>query len=225
MPAPSAQALATGIAFLAGFADARYTLKSSVPSGNYNDDNLVNGNVRPVAYGISAVGDLSNLAASDAAFLALEATRNSKTAAAGDIRTGKSVTIAGSATNGSIPQSDIMPASGGTSDKLYSAAEEAARNTVVTPLSAVPSPANGGPAAWLQLNVSRVGTGDKKWSDAELAAANTAYENGRNDPASLTNAKLAASAGAVKIKGTTYSGSAPPSIAIDGVLQIRQDNT
>ena len=37
---------------------------------------------------------------------------------------------------------------------------EGTRNTVVTPLSAVPSPANGGPAAWNQLGASRVGTGD-----------------------------------------------------------------
>jgi hypothetical protein len=40
-------------------------------------------------------------------------------------------------------------------------------------------------------------------------ASNTAYENSRNDAASLTNAKLTASAGSVKIKGTTYdSGTA-----------------
>ncbi len=43
-------------------------------------------------------------------------------------------------------------------DKLYSAAEEAARNTVPT-LSLIPSEGNGGPAPWLQLGVSREGTG------------------------------------------------------------------
>lgn len=50
---------------------------------------------------------------------------------------------------------------------------EAGRNTVVTPLSAVPSPANGGPAAWNQLGVSRVGTGDKVLSLTDEASRNT----------------------------------------------------
>jgi hypothetical protein len=118
--------------------------------------------------------------------------------AAGDILTGVTInTVAGDTSNLTTANA-----------KFQSLESDSSRNQVVTPLSAVPSPANGGPAAWNQLGVSRVGTGDKKWSDAELASANTAYENGRNDPASLTNAKLAASAGAVKIKGTTYSGSA-----------------
>lgn len=47
------------------------------------------------------------------------------------------------------------------------------RNQVVTPLSAVPSPANGGPAAWTQLGVSRVGTGDKVLSLVNEVARNT----------------------------------------------------
>jgi hypothetical protein len=76
-------------------------LKSNAVPGNYNDDNLSVGNIRPVAFGLSQTGTLANLAAGDAAYLALEATRNSKTAAAGDIRATKSVTIAGSTTNGS----------------------------------------------------------------------------------------------------------------------------
>ena len=96
-----------GVALAAGgfhVKAANQVLKSA--GGNYNDDNLSVGNVRPVAFGLSQTGTLANLAATDAAFLALEGTRN--------------------------------------------------------------------------------------------------------DPASLTNAKLAASAGAVKIKGTTYSGTLIP---------------
>jgi hypothetical protein len=50
---------------------------------------------------------------------------------------------------------------------------EGTRNTVVTPLSAVPSPANGGPAAWTQLGASKVGTGDKIYSAADEASRNT----------------------------------------------------
>ena len=88
---------------------ANQVLKSA--GGNYNDDNLSVGNVRPVAFGLSQTGDLSNLVATDAAYAALEATSG--------------------------------------------------RNQVPTPLSAIPSPANGGPSAWNQLGVSREGTGGK----------------------------------------------------------------
>jgi len=69
-------------------------------AGNYNDDNLAVGNVRPVAYGLSATGTLANLVATDAAYGTLEGTRNSATAIAGDIRSGKNIKIANSTVNG-----------------------------------------------------------------------------------------------------------------------------
>ena len=53
---------------------ANQVLKSA--GGNYNDDNLSVGNIRPVAFGLSQTGTLANLAASDAAFVSLESTRN-----------------------------------------------------------------------------------------------------------------------------------------------------
>ena len=93
-------------------------LKSAVAPGNYNDDNLVNENVRNTkAYGVGGVGTLIE---------------ESHTAADLDKPTANHVTendTTGLVT-GEIPLSDVMPASGGTSDKLYSAAEEIARNTI-----------------------------------------------------------------------------------------------
>ena len=79
---------------------ANQVLKSA--GGNYNDDNLSVGNVRPVTFGLSQTGTLANLAATDAAYVSLEATRNSKTAGAAQILTGYSVTIAGIATSGTF---------------------------------------------------------------------------------------------------------------------------
>jgi len=69
-------------------------------AGSFNDDNLGVGNVRPVAFGVGLTGTLANLVATDAAYAALEAARNNKTAAAADIKVGKSVTIAAVTTDG-----------------------------------------------------------------------------------------------------------------------------
>ena len=79
---------------------ANQVLKSA--GGNYNDDNLSVGNVRPVTFGLSQTGTLANLAATDSAYVSLEATRNSKTAGADQILTGYSVTIAGIVTSGTF---------------------------------------------------------------------------------------------------------------------------
>lgn len=65
-------------------------LKSNSTPGNYNDDNLSVGNVRPVAFGLSQTGDLSNLAATDTAYDTLETTRNSG-AAVGIIKSGETI--------------------------------------------------------------------------------------------------------------------------------------
>lgn len=76
---------------------ADQVLKSA--GGNYNDDNLSVGNIRPVAFGLSQTGTLANLAPTDMAFLTLEAERNTDMAEArvesayeylsrGDARTG-----------------------------------------------------------------------------------------------------------------------------------------
>lgn len=76
-------------------------------AGNYDDDNLSVGNVRPVAFGLSQTGDLSNLVATDAAYVTLENSRNNDNGTVeADINTGKSVkirnvTITGSDTGGS----------------------------------------------------------------------------------------------------------------------------
>jgi hypothetical protein len=58
---------------------ANQVLKSA--GGNYNDDNLSVGNIRPVAFGLSQTGTLANLASTDAAYVSLEATRNTDMAA------------------------------------------------------------------------------------------------------------------------------------------------
>lgn len=86
---------------------ANQVLKSA--GGNYNDDNLSAGNIRPVAFGLSQTGDLANLAATDAAYLALEATRNNDngTVAANIIAPAtvkiRNVTITGSGSGGGSP--------------------------------------------------------------------------------------------------------------------------
>jgi hypothetical protein len=77
----------------------------STAGGNWDVSNLSVGNVRPVAFGLSQTGTLANLAATDAAYVSLEASRNSKTAGAAQILTGYSVTIASVTTNGSLPVS------------------------------------------------------------------------------------------------------------------------
>lgn len=81
---------------------ANQVLKSA--GGNYNDDNLSVGNVRPVAFGLSQTGTLANLAATDTAYVNLEQSRNdigSTTAA--QILVGYSVKIRNTTTNGSLP--------------------------------------------------------------------------------------------------------------------------
>ena len=66
----------------AGTLPAGKVLKSNTDPGTFNDDNLSVGNVRPVAFGVGLTGDLSNLAATDAAYLAVQATNNTDMAAA-----------------------------------------------------------------------------------------------------------------------------------------------
>lgn len=74
-------------------------------AGNYDDDNLAVGNVRPVAFGLGLTGDLSNLIATDAAYVALEEARNNDNGTvAADILTGESVKIRNSTTNGSFDE-------------------------------------------------------------------------------------------------------------------------
>ena len=81
-------------------------LKSNVTgsgAGNYDDDNLAVGNVRPVAFGLGIVGDLSNLVATDAAYIALENSRNNDNGTvAADIITTKSVKIRNTTINGTF---------------------------------------------------------------------------------------------------------------------------
>jgi hypothetical protein len=91
--------------------------------------------------------------------------------------TGSSFTQFGTAVNGSF--------------------DEAARNTVPT-LSLIPTPATGGPTAWLQLNVSRIGTLD-------LDAVKTAYETARNNASGTVAADLAVGK-SVLIRNVTISG-------------------
>jgi hypothetical protein len=74
-------------------------LKSNATPGNYNDDNLSVGNVRPVAFGLSQTGDLSNLVVTDGAFVTLENTRNGG-ANQSKIVQGQSITQKGIAYNG-----------------------------------------------------------------------------------------------------------------------------
>jgi hypothetical protein len=71
LPVASVRDTATG-----GTLSSNKILKSNAVPGNYNDDNLSVGNIRPVAFGVGATGNLANLAATDAAYIALEATRN-----------------------------------------------------------------------------------------------------------------------------------------------------
>ena len=77
---------------------------------------------------------------------------------------------------GSIPLSNVMPASGGTSDKLYSAQDEIDRNEIPN-LSLIPTTASGGPVAWLIRNVSRVGTWNlTAWETARNTALKALYK-------------------------------------------------
>jgi hypothetical protein len=72
-------------------------------TGTFDASNLAVGNViQDVAFGVGLTGTGANLLATHTAYLSLEAGRNSTTAAAAQILTGYSVTIAGSTTNGSF---------------------------------------------------------------------------------------------------------------------------
>lgn len=90
---------------------ANQVLKSA--GGNYNDDNLSVGNVRPVAFGLSQVGTLGNLAATDAAYVTLEQSRNADPGE-GNVLDGVTYLIRGASYEGSaiagIPVGDIVGA-------------------------------------------------------------------------------------------------------------------
>ena len=95
-------------------------------------------------------------------------------------------------------------------------AEEADRNTIPT-LSLIPTPATGGPAAWKQLNVERVGTLD-------LNAVKTAYEEARNNARGTTGADILAPASVlirnVEIVGTGSAGGDPPPAGSWGAVAL-----
>jgi hypothetical protein len=87
--------------------DSDKILKSNATgsgAGNYNDDNLSNANVRPVAYGLAATGDLSGLLATDAAYVTLENSRNENLTGvvAGDLYPGEQVKIRNITTTGAM---------------------------------------------------------------------------------------------------------------------------
>lgn len=67
-------------------------------AGNYAAPSVAD--VRPVTFGTGQTGTLANLAATDAAYLALEATRNYSTIDENDLVDGKTVTIGGTTITG-----------------------------------------------------------------------------------------------------------------------------
>jgi hypothetical protein len=98
----------------------------------------------------------------------------------------------------------VLPAAGNiltgvTINTVAGSFDEAARNTVVTPLSAVPSPANGGPAAWNQLGVSRVGTGGTIRDIAARYAWALATDAAGTDKARLTAADTLYADGLIRV--------------------------
>jgi hypothetical protein len=178
-------------AFLLSDTDAMDGSGAAVLKGNMLCKGLVVGH----NYSLQAVEVGKTLSdAADTQHAAPSITAN-YSAGAANMRAGTSDRVDGSVAAGAIPQTDILPASGGTCDKLYSAADEASRNTVPD-LSLIPSPATGGPTAWKQLNVSRSGTLD-------LTALLTAYEAARN---TLVTAAKVALAWTYKQFGTDYVG-------------------
>lgn len=79
---------------------------TAVTGGTFDATNLSVGNViQDVTFGVGLTGTGANLLATHTTYLSLEAGRNSTTAAAGDIVTGESVTIAGVTINGSLDMS------------------------------------------------------------------------------------------------------------------------
>jgi len=109
--------LATKIMAPTGTLSLDKVLKSNPVPGNYDDDNLSVGNVvQDVAFGLSQTGTGDNVAATHTKYLSLETGRNNDNGTvAADIADGKSVKIRGTTTTG-------------TSDKIYSTADEVARN-------------------------------------------------------------------------------------------------
>ena len=92
-----------GAGWTFGSNSAAHVLTIATAPGTFNATNLAVGNViQDVAFGVSLTGTGANLLASHTTYLSLEAGRNSMTAAAGDIVSGHSVTIAGSATAGTL---------------------------------------------------------------------------------------------------------------------------
>jgi len=158
-------------------------------AGNYNDDNLAVGNVRPVAFGVGLTGDLSNLAAGDAAYVALENGRNNDNGTvAADIASGKSVKIRNSTTNGAATlethtANQVLKSAGGNYDDDN--------------LSA----ANVRPVAF-----GLAQTGDLSGLLA-TDAAYVAMENSRNNDNGTVAADIA-SGESVKIRNTTINGAA-----------------
>ncbi len=96
---------------------ANQVLKSA--SGNYNDDNLVAGNIRAVAFGLSQTGTLANLVATDSAYVTLENSRNDAGGTTGaDVVTGKNpkirnTTITGAATLEAHTANQVLKSAGG----------------------------------------------------------------------------------------------------------------
>lgn len=82
---------------VAGTLSSDKILKSNATgsgAGNYDDDNLSVGNVRPVLFGLAQTGTLANLLATDAAYVTLEESRNNDNGTvAADINAGHSVKI------------------------------------------------------------------------------------------------------------------------------------
>jgi hypothetical protein len=75
-------------------------------AGNYNDDNLSVGNIRPVSFGLSQIGTLANLVATDSAYVTLENSRNNDNGTvAGDILVTKTIKIKNVSTSGTFDES------------------------------------------------------------------------------------------------------------------------
>lgn len=164
---------------------ANQVLKSA--GGNYNDDNLSVGNVRPVAFGISQTGTLANLVATDAAYVSLEDSRNDPDGIAGsDVLTGhspkiKNTTYTGSATAETHTANQVISTAGGNWD--------------VSNLSV------GNVIQDVAFGLSQTGTG------ANLLATHTKYlglEAGRNSKTAGTEQIL--NGYSVTIAGVTTNG-------------------
>ena len=151
-------------------------------AGSYNDDNLADGNVRPVAYGVGHTGDLANLVATDAAYAALEATSG--------------------------------------------------RNQVPD-LAKIPAVAGGGPAAWNQLGVSRIGTRDLAQENTDPGVAHVMVGNdykilNASKTAALALANVLVAAGGTAIEeshanGDVRFGVGSGTCKVPGKADVRKD--